>query len=480
MRDLRPGGQLALILAGGFVLKDNASELRRKAFTTYRLRFLVLSDNERKIYEIHHGYEFCFVHLSREAPAERIPCVFLVGKLADGSWRSLPLPDLVDLIRGLPEGAVQVERSQIEQINPDTLRPPLLTDPRDAGLLRRVFNRFHRLESEESGWHAVFGREIDSSGDREQFTHISWLERHGAQRLSPVEFRLGADRYVPLLEGRNVWLMQYGFTDPKLWIRTDRAQSLLPPNPELGGLRSNETIRVVWRDVSSRTNVRTMVAAIAPVDTTSKHKLPYARAGSLDPAHMMLLAALWTSFAFDWQIRTQGINALTFMPLRAQPVPTPTDLDHLLPLALAALQPDWLRNQAAEAAGCPAGPVEWWRARAQLDAAIFDLYGFDADDARYVLSTFPMLDREQPALAGETRSTITRDIVIAELIPGPSSERDRVERALELGAIPYVAEPQADQAREWAEEEDDDDEDREEGEDGDDAGTVAEIQEVMI
>jgi len=453
-RDLRPAGQLALILAGGFALKDNATELRRATFNDYRLRFLVLSDNERKIYPaISDRVEWCLVHLSRDAPAERLPCVFLVGKLADGGWRSLTLSDLVDLVRGLPKDAVQVDRSLLLQLNPDTLRPPLLNDPRDADLLSRIFKRFHRFESEASGWRAVFGREIDSSGDREHFTHVSWLKERGAERVSPVQFRLGSERYAPLYEGRNIWLLRSDYTDPKLWIRTDRADALLKPNPELGGLRSNESIRVVWRDISRYICERTMVAAIAPAGTTSKHKLPYVRAGSLDPNGMVLLAGLWASFAFDWQLRTQGINALTFGPLRAQPVPTPDALRDLLSLVLAALEPDWLRAQAADAAGCSPVQLPCWRARAKLDAAIFGLYGFDVEDARYVLSTFPMLDREQPPLPGDARSTVTRDVLLAEMLSAASPERTRAEQALAMGAIPYTAEPQVDQSREWAAEE---------------------------
>jgi hypothetical protein len=89
VRELRQGGQCALILAGAFALKANAAELRRQAFDHHRLRFLVISDNERRFYPIHHSFEFCLVQVSREAPHARLPCAFLVGKLDDGGWRSL-------------------------------------------------------------------------------------------------------------------------------------------------------------------------------------------------------------------------------------------------------------------------------------------------------------------------------------------------------------------------------------------------------
>ena len=48
--------------------------------------------------------------------------------------------------------------------------------------------------------------------------------------------------------------------------------------------------------------------------------------------------------------------------------------------------------------------------RARLDALYFHLYGLDRDDADYVLSTFPIVRREDEAALGSYR---TRDLVLA-------------------------------------------------------------------
>jgi hypothetical protein len=382
---------------------------------------------------------------------------------------------LVDFVRGLPRGAVPVDRDLLVAVSPEALLPPMLTHPLDGEPLSGVYRRFPRFADEASGWRAVFGAEIHSSGDRERFVARSTLEAWGAVQTGPSEYRLEGERYVPLLEGRNIWQLRYGFTDPKLWISEADVARLLPPNADLGGLSSNDTIRVAWRDVARFKDVRSMIAAVLPAGTASKHKLPYVRAGSLAPDEMVLLAALWTSFAFDWQLRTQGINAMTFGPLRAQPVPSPDQLRYLLPTALAALEPDWLRAEAAAACAAEPGDLLWWEARARLDAEIFGVYGLSLKEAAYVLSTFPLLDRQQPPLPGERQSTVTRDVVLAETarhlgqpdpeigelfasigrqpLGGPGRAGERAERALALGAVPYVAEPQTDQSREWAEEE---------------------------
>jgi hypothetical protein len=221
-----------------------------------------------------------------------------------------------------------------------------------------------------------------------------------------------------------------------------------------------------------------MIAAILPPMTASKHKLPYVRAGSLTPSEMVLLAVLWSSVEFDWQLRTQGISGMTFGSLRDQVVATPDQLSAMLRTGLAAIQPTWLRDQAAAECGVEPDYLDWWQARAQLDAQIFRVYGFSLEEAGYVFSTFPMLDRQQQPLPGEITSTITRDLVLARFaellgvkppdvgelfevfgrppLGGRGQVDDRANRALALGAIPYVAMPQADQTRDLDEEEDED------------------------
>jgi hypothetical protein len=62
-----------------------------------------------------------------------------------------------------------------------------------------------------------------------------------------------------------------------------------------------------------------------------------------------------------------------------------------------------------------AGPPFAWdeedrlRRRARLDALFFHLYGLDRDDAEYVLSTFPIVAREETGRFGRFRS---RDLIL--------------------------------------------------------------------
>ncbi len=102
--------------------------------------------------------------------------------------------------------------------------------------------------------------------------------------------------------------------------------------------------------------------------------------------------------------------------------------------------------------------------RAEIDALVADLYGLSEEDFAYILTTFPLLDRDQPPLEGEPKSTITRDQALlalfelrrkpppedivaffaragADIAPVTGPLRDLEERVLwawELGAVAYL------------------------------------------
>jgi hypothetical protein len=91
------------------------------------------------------------------------------------------------------------------------------------------------------------------------------------------------------------------------------------------------------------------------------------------------------------------------------------------------------------------GTSALWRAaelRADIDATVLQAYGEALPSLVLMVGDFPLLDRAQPRLPGETRSTITSDFVqlrVAQRSKDESKELvERVEFARRLGAIPYV------------------------------------------
>ena len=86
-------------------------------------------------------------------------------------------------------------------------------------------------------------------------------------------------------------------------------------------------------------------------------------------------------------------------------------LDHVLKLTYTAND----MIPFARDLGYDGPPFSWvdkerQHLRARLDALYFHLYGLSRDDASYILSTFPIVQREDEARFGTYR---TRDLILA-------------------------------------------------------------------
>jgi hypothetical protein len=168
--------------------------------------------------------------------------------------------------------------------------------------------------------------------------------------------------------------------------------------------------------VTSSTNHRTAVGAICPF-VAFNHKAPILVNETENPMPSVLFLANFNSFAFDAILRTKlNANSLVLFTLEQMPV-IPNELyqrrlnlrtasdvikDHVLRLTYTA------HDMAAFARdmgyvnkdGTVKPPFIWnenerRHLRARLDALYFILYGLtDEDDIRYVLSTFPIVERK--------------------------------------------------------------------------------------
>ena len=80
--------------------------------------------------------------------------------------------------------------------------------------------------------------------------------------------------------------------------------------------------------------------------------------------------------------------------------------------------------------------------RAEIDADVALAYGLNSNDMELVLADFPILDRGQPAIFGEPRSTVTRDTVLAAVCKRTTNPSTfwarRVAEARARSAYAYV------------------------------------------
>jgi hypothetical protein len=209
--------------------------------------------------------------------------------------------------------------------------------------------------------------------------------------------------------------------------------------------RRTERARVGFCDITGQTNERSMLASVIPAGVVCGNKVPTLIFDDDRPERMFLWLGIVNSFPFDWMLRRIVTTTVNYFLLFSLPFP---GLEITNPIARRIIRA--VRElQAVTQRGFSRDNL--WkvaRLRCEIDVAVATAYRLKYADIELMLKDFPLLDRAQPSLQGECRSTITRDVLLDRCGNiqgyGGKSISERVERARQAGAIPYVPSEAAD------------------------------------
>ena len=151
--------------------------------------------------------------------------------------------------------------------------------------------------------------------------------------------------------------------------------------------------RVAFRDVTNRTNSRTVIACLVPPKTPLTNSAPYlvfAEWGVLSQASVL---GVMNSLSFDWLARRYVELHLNFYVLNMLCFPQweTTDWERIGTLAARLSCVDERFAEFAAEAGVEYGPLtEAERAdlRAEIDALVARAYGLTADELRFIFTDF--------------------------------------------------------------------------------------------
>lgn len=422
LRLVRPGGEFAILVPAGLIRARGTCDLRGRMFAEcHDLRITVL-ENGPRYFAIDTRFKFLAVKGSRAAAGGSAAFTLQTAaqegsSLAVASRASIPL----DWLR---------------RARPD-LTVPEVRGPRELSLFKRMSAAGVPLGSSESPWRLAFSREVDMSRARPDF------------RRQPENFSL------PLIEGRSVHQYRFGAKTyvsgtgrSAVWdVNTAPPSAALPqfwiPRAALSeaALARAGRPRIGFCDVTGQTNERTVLAALIPAGVVCGNKVPTIEIAGDDQnlSRARLWIAIANSFAFDWLVRRTITTSLNYFVLLGAPFPP------MPPESLPARQTQRLADDVFEAMAGPLTQETLWQAaqrRAKIEAQVFVAYGLELADVRALLKDFPLVDRGQPALPHEAESTITRDLVLsaAHALRGDVHAEidDRVRRAKQLGAVPFV------------------------------------------
>lgn len=419
----KPGGTGALLVPGGVIRSKGTEALRR--FLLARSSDLEISvlDNKARFFSIDTRFKFLSISYKSRSPGARTGSAI---SLSHARWSEM----------GFEAGnVVKIPRKLLGEVRPD-LTVPEVRDETEWKIFLKAQRAGLDISDPDSPWFPQFCREVDMTHARGQFSKASTknaLPVVEGRMIQPHRF--GAKRYLGG-EGRAArWSMTPPGSSglhPQFWIGRD---SLAPSVVE----RSSQ-LRAGFCDITGQTNERTMMAALIPSGVVCGNKVPTVLFPN-DPGEdrLRLWVAIVNSLPFDWLLR--------------RVVTTTVNYFLLLGLRLPSIQPDTLPGRrlveiSKKLADHDRGPATFdnaWRIaklRAEADVIVARAYGLDDGDLLRMLEDFPLLDRGQPLSPADTRSTVTRDLVMATWCKGRPGHGEpwaaRVQAAFNANAIPYL------------------------------------------
>ena len=433
LRLVKPSGLVGLLTPSGIYADRTAARFFKSVSTTGRVAGIYDFENKKIFFkDIHASFKFCALIVGgpeRTFPETR--CAFFLHD--------------TDTIND-PNRAFTLSPDDFARVNPNTGTSPVFRTRRDADITRRIYEQHpvlveHSTDEEQRAWPVRYANMFHMANDSHLFRTEEQLQDEGFYPVQGNRWKRGKDLYLPLYEGKMVQAFDHRAADT-----TTNQQNLFRPGHQeaisdsekldfdrlpiprffvsVDSSRWTSTNKwiIAFKNVTATTNARTMIAAMIPKIGAghSLNLLPLLDESDNPPNDACLMVANLNCFAFDYVAR-QKIpgNNFTWYILEQLPVIaldtyvrpfgdiTAADLvrDHVLRLTYTSHD----MAPFARDLGYFGQPFPWdeedrRHLRARLDALYFHLYGIDRDDAAYILSTFPIIQRQDEAEFGHYRT----------------------------------------------------------------------------
>ncbi len=434
-----PHGRVGLLTPSGIASDKTTKDFFAAIAETNRLIRLYDFENRTKKFfpDVDGRFKFCILNFGGSAVRH---------DAADFVFFAHKMEDLEDRDRH-----IRLSGDDIRLLNPNTRTCPIFRTRRDAEITKDIYRRVPVLvDASREGptgkpWGVSFKRMFDQTNDAELFRDAETMKKEGF-KLKGNRWVKGKQVFLPLYEGKMIQMYDHRaagvITDQANWMRqgqTEAASLVQWQNPEHlamprfwvatgnveAQLTGDHTHLFAYKDVTSPTNQRTMIAAMVPI------------AGVVNSAPLVFVAAKvrqeccllanFDSIAYDFIMRQKISNVhLNFFIVEQVPTFPPDTYDKHCPWDRKATLERWISERVlkltctavdmlalAEACEFTSGSFQqeyggrlnkWDEAEraqlmAELDAAYFLLYGIERDDAEYILSTFRGIHDRSRALA---------------------------------------------------------------------------------
>ncbi|WP_291984604.1 N-6 DNA methylase [Luteitalea sp.] len=334
---IRPGGRIGCLLPGGVLIDHGAAALRRHLLDHAAVDRITVFDNREALFPIHRSLRIVSITGTSGASTD--------GVLVDeGTTARVTGPD------GRPAAPRLLSRALLRQGSGEAEAIPFVRHADDLYLLQHLLA--HPTLGDDA-WQLRFGRELNATEDRE-----AW--RSGPRPSGGL----------PVVDGKHVQAFDVRPPSTGAWMSPDDAARALPGEPW-------RRWRLAYRDVSSPTNTRSLIAALLPPGCVTTHTL-FCLQTTIGLPSQLYLCGMLNSLVADWFVRRYLGAHVTTRLMAHVPVPRVSSADarrrRIVRLTARLMrQPD------------DAG------AQADLQVVAADLYGLGSRERSIVATDFARL-----------------------------------------------------------------------------------------
>jgi len=418
-RIVAPSGRVGLLVPSGIATDKTTAKFFNQLMDTGTLLRLYDFENRQGIFaDLHRSFKFSILNFGGAA---------VRFDAADFVFFTHELQELRDKQRHIPLSA-----ADMKVLNPNTKTCPVFRHRRDAEITKAIYARVPVLidrNRKQGGnpWGVRFIRMFDQTNDAELFATPEMLRK---KRYRPEGNRWirGKKVYLPLYEAKMVQAYDHRAAGVEIakanWVR--QGQTVAPTlverqNPEHVAMPrwwvhaqavtdalgpEQPPVLLAYKDVTSPTNQRTMIAAFVPLAGVVNSAPLIFTPGVPFPRQCCLLANL-NSMAYDFVARQKvgGVH-LNFFIVEQLPTLAPDAYEAPCPWDSKKTLEQWISDRVLRLS-CTAHdmeplakacrmkpPVHKWKPdersaiKAELDAAYFLLYGIGREDMIYMLTAF--------------------------------------------------------------------------------------------
>ena len=233
---------------------------------------------------------------------------------------------------------------------------------------------------------------------------------------------LPGEIYSPLYEGRMVYIFDHsqkkylhGEGRKAIWRDLSVVEKIIQPRVFISKkeVEKNSQIRIGLCDITGATNERSLLSSFLTQDVLAGHTVPCLLTKEINQT--ILLLCFLNSFCTDYLIRFRISTHATWNFLSVLPLPEsgtiPSDVATTfckcvtkLSCTTPELAEVWNAVHPEEPWTYESAERDLWKRaelRAEIDAMVAELYGLSVEEYAMVLTGFPLLDRNQPALSGD-------------------------------------------------------------------------------